>query len=181
MKRLLLLLVFLTLGINSSGQDFHPILFKTDVIPVYFDSLAVYEICKLDNTRSHEDLDWCYFVNVDSQTHNMFHISTTFEVDFHIPSCTIKGWVYKKDCVLYMQVDKYDEHGNRWKYLYEKPDSKSCKIATLSSRDNFQSIDEDGQLYVEEMDLTPGSLWVKINFIHEGKQYSGWTERYCRD
>lgn len=179
MKKFVLLLCLLTIGISSAGRNIHKILFKVDVISVYYDSLAVYEICRLDNTRSHEYLDWWYFVTVDNQTSDMFHISTALEVSQY-ESCTIEGWVYKKDCCLCMQVDKYDGHGNSWKYLYERPDSDSSIIVEISSDEHFDSID-NGVLDIVEMDLTPGSRWVKISFVYNGTKYIGWTERYITD
>lgn len=178
MKRLLLLGI-LMLGINSSGREYHPIVLSADMISVYFDSLAVYEVCKLDNTRSHENLDWCYHTIVDNQTQTMFHICTVMLADFIFESCKIEGWVKKEDCSVGFQVDNYDNNGGQWKFLYEKPDINSPKDLIIIPKGSI--IDVENSLRVEEIDLQSESRWIKICFEFNGVKYYGWTERYIID
>lgn len=170
--KLLLLLSLLVSGITT-GRDYHPISFHGDTISVYFDSLAVYEICKLDNSRSHDYLDWFYYALVDGQTSNMFHVATCLMVEDFKESCTIQGWVNKTDCAVEMQVDEYVEGGKMLKYLYEKPDHSSPRTVVEFDDNNLLY-----PIYVEEVDLSPGSRWIKISFCYDGIRCSGWTERY---
>ena len=173
--KILLLLTLLISGINA-GRDYHPICLLGDKISVYYDSLAVYEVCKLDNMRDHENLDWYYYTLVDGQTSNMFHIATCLMVNEIFESCTIQGWVNKTDCAVAMQVDKYVEGGNMLKYLYEKPDYSSPRTVVEFSDDCLLY-----PIYVEGVDLSPGSRWIKISLIYRGVRYCGWTERYYTD
>lgn len=170
--KILFLFTLLFSGINT-GRDFHPICLHGDTVSVYFDSLAVYEVCKLDNSRSHDNLDWYYLTLVDGQTLNMFHIATCLMVNDFNESCTIQGWVNKTDCTVEMQVDEYVEGGGMLKYLYEEPDYSSPSIVVKFNHDILWY-----PIYVEEVDLSPGSLWIKISFSYGRIRYSGWTERY---
>lgn len=146
---------------------------ETNIIPVYYDSLMVYEICKLDNTRDHETLDWFYYTSVDDQTSTMFHVSIIM-TDLEFESCPISGWIKKADCCVFPQVDKYVD-GYVIKYLFDNPSSDSPNTIIKTLPDNLK------KAAVEEIDFTPGSMWIKIRLICEGIEYSGWTERYILD
>lgn len=104
-----------------------------------------------------------YFrLTVDTASSDRFKVAIEKWTDY---SPEISGWVAKDECGVYLlHAPSQQPPGYR---LYEQPDNRSAS-QTL-----------EGDVYGPADILDRQDKWLKLSFPLGGRQYQGWTDRYC--